>query len=281
MDWQHTPHGIIRDAQEHFWGALGISASEVANRMCADQRFAETIALFAKEYMAPQKRRCQNPEWLVARHIMGKHFLGIEEAINHFSINPSAEDLECLKHIPFKRETLEAHRNNHVLVAVMPFSIMDLRAFCCGQYSWLIWKGQDRSISHDWYTDEPFASAKGEAVWQLICVANRTPPDEKRKEEYNWAEFQTLIKAGEYIPEARSLVYIALLRYLDSRESLYGAGGTVSATAVGQNEHVSLKLDMRYPPGGIGLFRRNDEYKSLYNRIHGLGCATALKPDLY
>ncbi len=41
-----------------------------------------------------------------AREIMGKNFFGIDEAIKHFGINPTPQQLAALSEIPFSKAEL-------------------------------------------------------------------------------------------------------------------------------------------------------------------------------
>lgn len=61
-----------------------------------------------------------------AREIMGRNFFGVEEAIKHFGVNPSRSQLAALAEIPWSEEVLAACRDTHVLVAVLPLSILEI-----------------------------------------------------------------------------------------------------------------------------------------------------------
>ncbi|MFZ2643502.1 MAG: hypothetical protein WA117_21095, partial [Verrucomicrobiia bacterium] len=65
--------------------------------------------------------------WLRIRGIMGRNFFGVEEAIKHFGVNPSPEQLAALSEIPFSEARLREVKDTHVLVAVVPLSILDIR----------------------------------------------------------------------------------------------------------------------------------------------------------
>ncbi len=62
-----------------------------------------------------------------AREIMGKNFFGIEEAKEHFKINPTAMQLIVLTQIPYTEEMLDACKNTHILRAIFPISIEEIR----------------------------------------------------------------------------------------------------------------------------------------------------------
>ena len=46
-----------------------------------------------------------------AREIMGRNYFGIEEAIRHFRVNPSRQQLAALAEVPFTEATLEELRH--------------------------------------------------------------------------------------------------------------------------------------------------------------------------
>ena len=62
-----------------------------------------------------------------AREIMGKNFFGVEEAIKHFGVNPTRQQLAALSEIPFSEAVLEQSKDTHILVAVFPLSILEIR----------------------------------------------------------------------------------------------------------------------------------------------------------
>jgi hypothetical protein len=53
-----------------------------------------------------------------AREIMGRNMFGVEEAIRHFGVTPSRQQIAGLSEIPFSETTLEQCKETHVLVAV-------------------------------------------------------------------------------------------------------------------------------------------------------------------
>lgn len=86
-----------------------------------------------------------------AREIMGRNMFGVEEAIKHFLVNPSHQQLAVLSEIPFSEAVLEQCKNTHVLIAVFPLSILDVRG-----------KMQDKGLfcNQDWYNKEAFTDRK-------------------------------------------------------------------------------------------------------------------------
>src|SRR5439155_1937245 len=94
-----------------------------------------------------------------ARGIMGANIFGVEEAAASFGISPSAKEMVALAEVPFSEETLEACKDSHVLIPVLPISLLDIRASC---------KGTGLFYDQDWYDNRAFAKEHGEAGWQLI-----------------------------------------------------------------------------------------------------------------
>ena len=77
-----------------------------------------------------------------AREIMGRNFFGVEEAITHFGVNPSKQQIAYLAEVPFSEEVLASCKDTHVLAAVFPMSILDIRGkverklFCSHDDAW-------------------------------------------------------------------------------------------------------------------------------------------------
>jgi len=144
-----------------------------------------------------------------AREIMGRNFFGIKEAIKHFGVNPSKQQLAYLADVPLTEEVLASVKDTHVLVAVFPMSILDVRA-----------KVKDESgrlfYDQSWYNKESFAKDKGEIGWRLV---RKTPvPDSTSK---NWDEQQALLDKSEETPSAQVMVYTIIGHYLATGERLF------------------------------------------------------------
>lgn len=139
-----------------------------------------------------------------AREIMGRNTFGIEEAIKHFGVNPSRQQLAALANVPFTEATLEACKNTHVLVAVFPLSIIEIRSKAKLFY--------DQS----WYSKESFAKDRGDVSWALI---RKTPvPNSTSK---TWQEQQALLANNEETPTARVMVYTIIGHFLATGERLF------------------------------------------------------------
>lgn len=142
-----------------------------------------------------------------AREIMGKSFFGIEEAVKHFGVNPTQEQLVALSEIPFSEEVLEQTKNTHILVAVFPLSILEIRG-----------KMQNKGLlyNQDWYNKEPFAKEPGHVSWQLV---RKTPvPNSTSK---NWQEQQSLLSSNDEVPTAQVMVYTIIGHHLSTGKRLF------------------------------------------------------------
>ena len=140
-----------------------------------------------------------------ARAIMGKNYFGIEEAIQHFGVNPTRQQLDFLSKIPFSEADLNETKDSHILVAVFPLSILDVRdkVLC------LFW-------DLTWYNDESFANNRGETKWHLV---RKTPVEDSINKTYQ--EQQALLFDKEEVPSARVMVYTVLGYYMATGERLF------------------------------------------------------------
>ena len=143
-----------------------------------------------------------------ARQIMGVNYFGIEETIKHFGISPSKQQLAALAEIPFTEGTLEECKNTHILVAVFPLNILEIRGKVSGN--------QRLFYNQDWYNKESFAKDRGEASWALI---RKTPVGNSTSK--SWQEQQALLGNNEETPTARVMVYTIIGHYLATGERLF------------------------------------------------------------
>ncbi len=148
----------------------------------------------------------------LARAIMGSlsagGYFGIEEAIRHFGVKPTLAQLATLAEIPFTEAVLQECKDTHILVAVFPMSILDIR------------KRVERKLfySHEnaWYNTQSFAEKKGEARWRLI---KKTPVLNSTGK--TWNEQKELLNENEEILKARVMVYTIIGHYLATGERLF------------------------------------------------------------
>lgn len=147
-----------------------------------------------------------NPQWLRAREIMGNNFFGLEEAMSHFHIIPSKEQMTAFIKIPFSEAELEECKDTHILVAVLPLSILEIRGkvkrglFC----------------DEPWLKKQAFANDRSEMGWRLV---SKTPVENSMSK--NWDEQRALISKDDEIPTAQVLVYTIIAYYLISGKRLF------------------------------------------------------------
>lgn len=142
-----------------------------------------------------------------AREIMGKNMFGVEEAIKHFGVNPTKQQLAYLAEVPFAESVLEACKDTHILVAVFPLSLLDTRGAC---------KDQGLFYNQGWYNKQSFAKEKGEVGWQLI---RKTPVSDSTSK--TWDEQNKLLGKDDEVPSLRAVVYAMVGHYKATGERLF------------------------------------------------------------
>lgn len=145
-----------------------------------------------------------------ARAIMGENFFGVEEAIKHFGVNPSRQQLACLAEIPFTEEILNAYRYTRVLAAVFPVSIDE--SIVCMHGKALFY----RHLPTRKLFNQPFTKDKGEIKWQLV----RMVPVEGSMNE-TWDDQQTLLSPDDETPKAQVIVYTIVGHLLATGKPLF------------------------------------------------------------
>lgn len=204
-NWTLVPAGEINGAQQRIWVALGDKADEVATRINTDPAFVANIArLMVNGGYEPSTSQ------KLAREIMSKNFFGIEEAIKHFGVNTTKQQLAYLAEVPFSEEVLKSCKDTHVLVAVFPLSILDIRGIAKKQSDWTLF------YSQDWYDKQAFAKDKGEVGWQLV---RKEPIADSTSK--TWNEQQALLSKTEETPTARIVVYTMVGHFLATGERLF------------------------------------------------------------
>lgn len=142
-----------------------------------------------------------------AREIMDKNFFGVEEAIKYLGINPTPQQLAALSEIPFSLEVLQQSKDTHVLIAVFPLSILEIR------------DKVDRNLFYNhggaWYNEQPFAKEHGDVRWQLI---RKTPEDDSILKDFQ--DQQPLFGKDEEVPTAQAMVYTIIGHFLTTGEGL-------------------------------------------------------------
>lgn len=181
-----------------------------------------------------------------ARSIMGKNFFGVEKVTKYFEVNPNHLQLAALAEIPFSEAVLAQSKDTHVLVAVFPLSILEIRA-----------KQGDARLFYDqsWYNQEAFAKERGETGWHLV---RKTPVEDSFSK--TWDEQQALLSKDDETPSARVMTYAIIGLYLATGERLFKSVWARTSSLNCYESHVllgrftelGLDLDYRYNDGRRG-----------------------------
>ena len=143
----------------------------------------------------------------LAREIMGANFFGVEEAVKHFGVKPTKQQLAKLAEIPFTADVLRECKDTHVLVAVFPLSVLDMVKMDSSLFSLL---------THRWCGREEFAKEKGALGWQLVRKTHVRDSTWK-----GWEEQQALLGKDEEVPSAQVMVFTIIGHYKNTGERLF------------------------------------------------------------
>jgi hypothetical protein len=157
-----------------------------------------------------------------ARAIMGNNFFGVEEAIKYLKVNPSRQALAYLAEIPFTEEVLRSVQKTHVLVAVFPISLYDLRDVCkkdgdpvsYWERWWLSPEGR-----HPWDQAALIGRAQCHIGWRLISKTPVEPPRER-----SWWSKPFTAKEEEIfraVPDMATVLYSIVAHYKATGERLF------------------------------------------------------------
>lgn len=204
MKWTEIPTGQTNGAFQRLMVSLGEKAEAAVTRINTEPTFVERLAEYAINGCI-----VSNASHNGAQEVMRKNFFGIAEAVKHFGINPTRRELAMLSEIPFSPEELMMCKDTHILVAVFPISICDIRSKVANNTKTLF----DRQ---SWYDKEVFANDECETSWQLIL---KTPVSNSINK--NWKEQQSLIASDEEVPTAQVMVYAIVGHYLNTGERLF------------------------------------------------------------
>ena len=199
-----------------------------------------------------------------ARKIMGLNYFGIEEAIEHFGVIPTEEELTNLANVPFSWALLRKLKKTHILIAVFPLSIIEIRT-----------KVRTNLFSGHWdLYDGTFLKEKEKACWRLV-----------RKEQVSGSfmksrpEQEELLSEKEEIPTTRVLVYTIIGQCLAHNEFLFDWGWARTSSTEDEEFNVSIG-DFHHLDGILyqfsgGLSVRVDIFK---DKRGNLGISSSIKP---
>ena len=188
--------------------------------------------------------------------LIGIPMFGVQETIQHFRLKPTKAQLATLSVIPFSEQELSEVKDTHILVAVFPLSILDI-------------KGKvDRSLFYSkedaWFNPEKFAKDKGQVGWHLVCktiVPNST--------DKTYSEQQALLLANEEVTIVRVLVYTIIGHYLATGERLFGNIYARCSDLDSGGGHVCVSY---FDSDGLRV-----SISSTGNRLYNIGLASSRK----
>lgn len=147
-----------------------------------------------------------------ARKIMDKIF-GIEEAISYLKIKPTYQQISSLSEIPFSEALLNETKETHILVAVFPFSLVDLL-----REHTALFLLEDRLFG--WDTRDAFYNSirkYSEVGWELV---RKTPV--KCSKWKTWDDQLKLLDKNDKVPTAQIIVYSIIAgHFLNNHLNLY------------------------------------------------------------
>jgi len=146
-----------------------------------------------------------------ALEIMGRNSFSIADVRKAFGIDPSEPQLTTLSNVPYTENTLKECKDTHVLVAVFPFSIVNMRELVLRETADMVFSPKF------WYKSEPFALSLGETIWQLIRKAPVPQSYLKTLDEHE----NIFMSKDDIMPKARVLVYTIVGFYLAKGERMF------------------------------------------------------------
>lgn len=197
--------------------------------------------------------------WERAREIMGQNFFGLEETTKYFRINPAAEDIAALNKIPFSEETLVSVKDTHILVAVFPLTIPQIRISSrtrgvrlCYERVHAVFAQDDGGLPEQLSIQE-----HGEAEWWLI---QKFPLEDSFSK--GWEEQLALLSPTEQmVPTAQGAAYAMVGHFLATGEELFKGPVARTSSRIG-NRHLTLTF------GSMDTVRLGDSGSHAYGNVH-------------
>src|SRR5579885_1040668 len=94
-----------------------------------------------------------------AEQVMGRNFIGVADAVRSFQVCPSRLDLIALRDVPWDEDVLTELCESHLLVAVLPISILEIRS----RVEYKLFHSHEGA----WYETEPLAQQREPPGWHL------------------------------------------------------------------------------------------------------------------
>lgn len=166
----------------------------------------------------------------IAREIMGANCIDIDDVVNGLGLILPTSLHAIFESVPWTRETLESVKETHVLVAVLPFSIMDMwrmlrdELFCDCQ-------------GEEWFAGKRYAELREAPTWHLVRK-DAVPNSASR----SWAEQQALLGEEEMVPSARVIVSTVVSSCLSDKEAPFQDVYVRCSDENGEGRHVSVAV---------------------------------------
>lgn len=219
--WTEINAGNYNAATQRLWVAFGEFADQIANQINIDPMFLAHATRFMKNGGYSHLTSEED-----ARRIMGKNFFGVGEAIRFFGIAPTVQESKIMAKVPFSEDVLRKSKDTHILIAVFPISIFNIRT-----------RHRDLGLfnSQIWYDNQIFADNKGDVGWQLI---RKEPiPNSFMK---SWIDQQSLISVDEVTPTSRVMVYTIIGHFVSAGKRLFKNTHVRCIDTGSNNDHISV-----------------------------------------
>lgn len=238
MKWTDVLGGKIFAAFTRLMVAFGDQADVIVDKINADEAIAARVAaLCLHNGYEPSVSQAK------AREIMGRSMFGIEEAVKHFGAVLSKRQLAYMAEIPFSEETLRACKNTHILVAVVPISIVAIRTKTAD----VKMPAKHRMFyQQDWYDGNSVGNDAGHLEWHLV---RKTPVADSTSK--TWEQQQDLLDLEiEETPEAQVVVYTIIGYFLATGERLFEKAWVRCRTLAPGGDRVRVG---RFGAGGLDV----------------------------
>lgn len=200
----------------------------------------EVVAFLQKRMIIFELTKSQKS----AQAIMGGNFFGVEEAMLHFGVNPTPEQLATLAEVPFSPEVLNECKDSYILKAYFSKSIFE------------IWKKFGNLFCQNIGSiEEKFIREYSNTRWWLI---RKTAVEESFSKD--WEEQIKLISDSEEVPPAEVVVDTAVGFFNVTGERIF-ENEYVRTSTISDGHHVIVGC---FVSGGLFLNDWDDGYRDGY-----------------
>jgi hypothetical protein len=240
MKWTDIPAGTLRAAEQRLWVAFGDDAETVAERINTDPAYLTNIV---RTMIHGKFNITTNLQY--AREIMGQNFFGIDDAQKHLAIVPTGAQVASLFSVPFSEGCLELYKDTHILIAVFPISIAEMRT--------RIGKRLFNMLDTNWCLRHVFAKYKCPLGWYLV-----------RKTALEGSRFNALHTQCKLLGKDETVPTTNIMTY------------TLVGYALSKNEHLFQDILVRCSDSATVKIVHNEQTKDITSKVmigfgkHGL-----------